>query len=94
VKFYGDAVVKNERKHKENYLTFEDLSPKQKLLVEEANKNDILLYEKYILNSTFLSNYSDSIRLKESSVLRTKLIRKLNTYKKKKIVNPIRRIDN
>src|SRR5690606_5970873 len=90
VRFYGNKIPKNERKNKEGYISFEDLNSQQKLLVEERNKNDILLYEKYILKSNNLKNYSDSIQLKEPSDLRVKIIGKLNKFKKENIVNPIR----
>jgi hypothetical protein len=90
VKFYGDEITKNERKNNENYISFNDLTVSEKLIVEERNANDILIYEKYILNTTILNNYSDIIELKRPSILRSKFIKKINKFKKENIINPIR----
>lgn len=90
VKFYGDYLTKNERKTKENYISYDDLTLSEKLIVEERNRNDILLYEKYILNATLLKNYDDVIMLKRPSLLRSKFIKKINKFKRENIINPIR----
>lgn len=89
-KLYGDSIIKNERKFKENYVFFDDLSSREKLIVEEVNKNDIRLYEKYILQTNILNVYSDNFQLKRPSDLRVRIIRKLNKFKKENIINPIR----
>lgn len=91
IKFYGSQTVKNERKNKRDYISFNELNSVQKLLVEERNENDIRLYEKYILKSNNLDSYNDSLQLKEPSGLRVKIFRRLDKFKREKIINPIRK---
>lgn len=93
IKLFGNGEHKNTRKHRDNYLKFSDLTNNQKLKVEENNKNDIKLYEKFIINSTLINKYSNELQLKSPSLLRKKCLNKLNQYKKKKIVAPIRLIN-
>lgn len=89
-KLIGNLTHKNVRVSNNNYLKFSDLSNHEKLRVEENNKNDIKLYEKYVENNLILKEYSDELNLIQASNFREKCIKKLSNYKKKHIVDPIR----
>lgn len=89
-KLIGKIQYKNQRKHNEGYLKYSDLSETQKLKAEENNKNDIKIYEEHILKSSVLKNYSDNVTLRTPSPIRIKVIKKIEKYKKEKIINPIR----
>lgn len=89
-KLIGKVQYKNQRKHNEDYLKYSDLSETQKLKAEQNNKNDIKIYEEYILKSCILQNYNDTVFFKTPSKLRIKIIKKIDKFKKEKIINPIR----
>ena len=89
-KLIGKIQYKNQRKYNEGYLKYSDLSETQKLKAEENNKNDIKIYEEHILKSSVLKNYSDNATLKIPSTIRIKVFKKIEKYKKEKIINPIR----
>lgn len=89
-KFVGAVEVKNQRNYDAGYVRFSDLSPAQKLKVEENNRFDIQLYEMFISNNNQLNGYSDELQLKSPSKLRKKLLHKINKYKKEEIINQIR----
>lgn len=90
VKLIGDFEYKNQRKCDSNYLSLSDLSPKQLIRAEENNQSDIRLYERFILQNSIIESYSDIAALKRPSELRAKIIRRVDKYKKLKIINPIR----
>ncbi|SDH87165.1 MULTISPECIES: sulfotransferase family 2 domain-containing protein [Winogradskyella] len=90
VKLIGSINQKNVRKFNKNYLNLNDLSEKQYYKAEQNNQLDIKLYEKYILSKNILNQYNDDIILKKPSKLRLKLLSKINTYKKYKIITPLR----
>lgn len=92
VQLVGTLEAKNIRRDRQNYMSYVDLSEAQKLKVEENNRLDIKLYDKFITQNNAYNLYSDAVRLKEPSKLRIKVIRKLDKYKKNKIINPIRLI--
>ncbi|WP_417620161.1 hypothetical protein [Oceanihabitans sediminis] len=92
VQLIGTLEAKNIRRDRQNYMSYVDLSEAQKLKVEENNRLDIKLYDKFITQNNAYNLYSDAVRLKEPSKLRIKVIRKLDKYKKNKIINPIRLI--
>lgn len=90
IKLIGELDQKNKRNENSDYLKIMDLSPSQKIKVEENNQLDIKLYNKFVLRSSVMHGYDDFIALKTPSKLRLKTIKKLNKFKKEKIINPIR----
>ena len=88
--FFGKYIHENKRSSNKNYLKLSDLSSRELLRVEENNRNDIKLYEDFIVKKNELTGYSEKIKLKKPSEFRAKLVRKINKFKKEKIVNPIR----
>jgi len=92
VRLIGNDVNKNQRSSNTNYIKYSDLSNEQKNKVEENNKNDIKLYKKLIINNSIINTYNDVFLYKKPSLVREKLVLKLNKYKKKKIVEPIRKL--
>lgn len=81
---------RNQRKTNDGYIKFSDLSNEQKNRVEQNNVNDIKLYDSFIVNSSIISSYDPNFIVRPPSLLREKLVLKLNKIKKKKIVEPIR----
>lgn len=91
IRFYSDKEDLNQRFNKEIYLKFENLSNEFKNRVYENNKNDILLYERFILNSNILNTYSDIVNYKQASDFRKKVVNRTEKFKKINIVNPLRK---
>ncbi len=91
-KLIGKVQHKNQRKNNENYFKYSNLSNAQKLKAEENNKNDIKIYEEYILKNSILQNYSETAILKAPSSFRIKIIKNIDKFKKEKIINSIRLI--
>jgi hypothetical protein len=73
-------------------LKFENLSSEFKTRVYENNKNDIKLYEQFILNSNNLETYSDVVNYKQASDFRKKVVNKMDKVKKVNIINPVRKL--
>ncbi|TQD33813.1 sulfotransferase family 2 domain-containing protein [Haloflavibacter putidus] len=89
VNFYGDGIKRNSRRQNENYLTYEDLSSTQQSVVLEQNKLDIDLYQDFILKDNYITK-CQKYDFKKPSILRLKIIQKLDKIKRQK-VNKIRR---
>ena len=89
-KLISKTENRNERKSKDTYIKFSDLTNEQKIRVEENNINDIKLYDFFIVNNSIIDSYDSNFIITPPSLLREKLVLKLNTIKRKKIVEPIR----
>ena len=85
--FYGLKHSKNVRKSNEDYLKFEDLSEDKKRQVLKQNELDIKLYDYFLSRSSFLDEYPSSYDFKKPSVLRIKVLDKINRIKKKKMTD-------
>jgi hypothetical protein len=90
--FYEGNKNLNQRFHNENYLRFEDLNNELKDRVYDNNKNDIKLYETFILKSNLLKKYSDTLNCKQPSRYRMKIVKKIDKYKRHFIVDPLREL--
>jgi hypothetical protein len=89
-RFYNLNENVNERKNNPDYLSYSDLSRKEKLIVEERNKLDIKLYERCVINNNEINIYKNTYDYKVPNSIYLKLINKIESYNKKKLMPKVR----
>jgi hypothetical protein len=93
-RFYNLNENVNERKNNPDYLSYSDLSRKEKLIVEERNKLDIKLYERCVINNNEINIYKNTYDYKVPNSIYLKLINKIESYNKKKLMPKVREKQN